>query len=225
MTNLYIESVVYETQKCGPGFGMPSLFVKFNEEQADENSLKDGKTLYQELIDCINDNKLNSIWNIALNGSQKVHIVFTSSIMAKDEHFSVFDDFYTQISAESATIQKALYQNTPQNLRPPFIIWMDNPSVFSSQKQFYEYFTCCLATIGKGKYNDLAVQEILNHTFSNIIITADNLDEYTDRVDSFLTKFKSVPSHRLRVVTSNKEVEEKCLKNQIRVEGSVLYGR
>ena len=226
MTNLYIKNIEYGVQKCGPGIGNPSLFITLDEQEATENKSITGKELYDSLVEKMAQEDFNKYWNIALNGSQKVMIVFTGSVMAKDEHFSTWDEFYTCISQESAIIQKALYENTPQKLRPPFIIWMGTPKVFSSQKQFYEYFSMCLGMIDSNeKYNDLAVQELLNHTFSNIVITIDNMEEYENKYTNFVKKFYSIPSHKLRVVTSNKDVFETCLKNSIRVEGLSVYGR
>lgn len=227
MTNLYIDHVEYNVQKFGPGIGAPSLFISIGEKEAiDDDNPTDGKALYSQLLNHIKNNKLDTVWNLALNGSQKVYLVFEDSIMIKDGHFSVWDEFYTQISQESATIQKALYEKTPQNLRPPFTCWIGNPTMFSSQKQFYEYFNMCLASIStEDKYNDLALQELLNHTFSNVIVHVKDETEYEELFVKLTDKFKSIPSHKLRVVTGDNAVMEKCLKNCVKVEGPAIYAK
>jgi hypothetical protein len=151
----------------GPATGKRALLIDFgeNDEVFDSNN---EKTLYQEFKNKIVEIGYSDYYLSAVNGSHSTFLFFIGGSIEKDVHQAQWDQFNLLMTRDSIDVQKTL-RLSPDKLKPPFCIWAGTPTVFSSKRQFYQYFNCIYAILDeKSNFSPLALQEVLNHQFSII---------------------------------------------------------
>ena len=165
---LRLKDVSYGFIPFGPAIGERAIFITIG--NGDEEKDFD---LFTELESVIDKSKLNDEFINAIDGSNSTFLVFNGGEIEDDTVNEEWDNFNRKLSKKSIDIQMALKKRTDQ-LRPPFCIWSGVPKKFTSTKTFYEYFNCCYAIIKNEDYSQMALQEIINHKFSAIIVISDD---------------------------------------------------
>ena len=208
---LVLDKISFELIPYGPAVGTPALIFYISENDEEKES-----ELFSSIKKEIDKEGLTEAWTIALDGTQRVFLQFIGGIIEKEEHLKEWDEFYSEISRESLHIQKTLLK-TPDKLRPPFVIWSGKPLHFSGKtKDFYQYFNCCYALIKDECFNPLALQEIINHQFSAVIVKND--DEFKSFVEGLRSKYKDTINHKLILVQEkNEDISKYCLQHFLKL--------
>ena len=198
---LKINKVDFGLIPFGPGNGQPAVKLDIGEND-EELKKNDHSTLYNDIVEKIKEQDLEQEWLNAINGTLSVFIVFTGGVIEKEKHWLEWDNFNRVLSRNSLDVQKTL-KLRPDQVRPPFCIWAGVPTDFTGNRQFYQYFNCTYGLLKNKDYGQLALQEIINHQFSSIIV----LNDQDDLITEIRGKYKL--DHKLIILDTKNNGKDK----------------
>jgi hypothetical protein len=199
----------------GPSIGQKGILIEFEETDVETD-------LYEDLKKEIKSNKLEKFYLDAINGTLTEFLLFKGGLFEKNDYEKEWSNLIDQIGHESITVQKTLKIN-PDKLRPPFCIYVGLPQEFSSTREkigdVFQYFNVCYALLDqKQKFNNLGLQQLINHQFSVLCIKADK--DFEKYITKELSKFNI--TRKVSIIDTNNLVEnsdkliEKVLKTDYR---------
>ena len=220
---LKIKDVKYGIIPTGQALGMKGLqiFFKDSKEEYIPDEYDTGKRfqvnketriieevrreLFASFLEKIKEKGFEKHLEMATNKSMGVFLVFMGGEIDKPENFKEYNRFTIDLGHYSWNVQAELGAK-PQEMKPPFCMFVGTPLYLSGKNQFYELFNSCYPVIKlKEPYNTLAVQECLNGVFTPATIFMQDGDTLHDVLE-FVTKFK-VMIHKVWTI-SKKPLEE-----------------
>jgi hypothetical protein len=196
-----ISNVTHGLIPFGPSSGQRGLLIEF-EESTEEIDL------YDDFKKKIKSNKLEKFYLDAINGTLSEFLLFKGELFEKNDYANLWSDFIDKIGNESVNIQKTLKINNDK-LRPPFCIYVGLPQEFSTTREkigdVFQYFNVCYAVLDqKQKFNNLGLQQLINHQFSVLCIKADK--DFEKYVKKELSKFNTV--RKISIIDTNTQDKE-----------------
>lgn len=212
---LKINSIQFGLIPYGPAIGQRSLLIEANNIKDKKKISETDEEYTYDLYDDFKSklDKLEKHYIEAINGSSSVFLAFTGDFI-KNDNSQELDEFISKISSESVKIQKSL-KLTPDKIKPPFLVWVGTPKEVSSIRQntgdVYQYFNAVYILLKSEKYNQLGVQQALNHQFSSICI-------YNDIDLALKIKNKYGIDKKISMISQKDHelVQEKCLQYNFR---------
>jgi hypothetical protein len=198
-----IDSIEYGMYTFGPMIGQRCLEVAFKEGESTD--------LYAEFKTALINSGHEEQFFDAINGSQSTFISFVGGLIEKGENAEEWGTFVQSISQQSLQLQKhpeSLKTNMGQ-LRPPYFIFIGRPKVFTGSRDFYQNFNVVVAIIDNAEYSQMALQEMLNHQFSVVVVPIDAMHKAPSLISS--AKKKTVV-----IDGSGGQLVDYCLENSYR---------
>lgn len=213
---LKIKEIKYKLMDFGPDIGYPTLVIKFEDTEQEEKDYD----IYKDLISKINEQNLNDIYTRAIDGSLRAHFCFVGSEILLAQNDKLKEDLlYKGISQASLDLQKDMRKEKMKvfgDIRPPFFMWAGIPKVCSGTRLAYENFNTAYTVLNSDTdFSSVALQEILNKTYSNCFIEYRNekdlklLEELQEDYKYWKIDIICKPNNKDKVIPF-------CLKNGLR---------
>lgn len=220
---LKIRKVEYKLMDFGPDIGYPTIVIKFEKDDPkvqDKPEDVEAYDIYGDLISRIHAQNLDEIYTRAIDGSLRAHFQFCGGaiLLAKNEPLKE-KLLYDGISQASLDLQKDMRKEglkTFGDVRPPFFMWTGIPKICSGTRLAYENYNTAYTVLNADTdFSPVALQEILNKTYSNCFI------EYRDEkdLDLFEELQEDYKYWKIDIICRPKDkdrVTEFCLKKGLR---------
>lgn len=219
-----IDDVELKIASYGPMIGQRGLYITFSDEEpdGDEGAIDDPRSsqVYNEFRTILEKKELSQYYTKAIGRDQTVFFYFQGGEIEKTENAERFNKLYTAISKDAIDHQKdeiGMQGNNVKNpgqLRPPFMVFIGVPRIFTATRDFYQHFNVVVGIIDKTKdldtYSETALREMMNHQFSTLVVKA--------TIPEDLDEFKGLATRKLAVIdySNSLNLYKCCLENNYR---------
>jgi hypothetical protein len=191
-----IANTQYGIMTFGAAIGQRLLYITITDDTADT-------PLYDQLIAAVEDKK--DAYTACIDGSRSTFLAFKGGAIEKAENNPEWDLFAQRLSHESLAIQKS---TNPGALRPPYMMYVGVPSTFTGIRDFYQNFNTVIALIDGPSYSATALQEMVNHQFSQVVLKK--------QADGTVPEIKVGIRKAVVLDDAAGGLEEYCITNNIR---------
>jgi hypothetical protein len=178
---------------------------------------------FKEFSNLLSEKDLEPEYSKAIDGTQGTFLIFKGGELEKVENQSSFEALYAGITKDCIDFAKRIMETRPQSLitgevKPPFMIFLGTPKVFSGTRDFYQSFNVLLPTIDFRKEEDfsqIALQEMTNHqNCVNLafVSSKDQIEKFPDQLFKMRKTIVVYTGDR----TKYKEVFDECFSKNLR---------
>jgi hypothetical protein len=193
--NLICTRVQYGIMPYGPAYGQRAIEIEVGLNQ-DQPLIWDHENphtvpVYSQFIQRLKDQDLEGSYTKTLDGTQSTFLVFRGGEIERLENVEEWSALYRAITQDCIELSKKILKDNPEsllkgNVKPPFMVYVGTPTVFTASRDWYQHFNVVLAEIDfrtpayLSVVSQTALQEMLNHPNSLALAFVDDPNQLND---------------------------------------------